>query len=236
MSEIVFQQGSTEHSFIVSGSGTLPILNQNTDATELFIRGFNSTSDQSFLNYHQLINIVFDENLITLNDGLLLGTKVDTFTIPKNAKNLIANPFDNGIYMKNIFVDHENQFYCDIDGVLYTKDKKTLVFWPGNHGETEVIVPKFVEKLSSGAFSASDTIKFILIPQKVKKIGFQLYKMTAIKKVLVLNKNLSSLEFTISQGLSNSIVQFYPLTECSLCKDRKSYYNNHLLYIIIIIS
>ena len=128
--------------------------------------------------------------------------------------------------MKNIFVHPENPYYCDIDGVLYSKDKKTLVYWPGKHGETEVVVPNFVEKLYDGAFATSSKITFIVIPPSVQKIGYQLYQMFALQSVLILNKNLSSFDINLHSSVNSSILHFMPLSDCSTCKGRSIFYSD----------
>ncbi|EAY16309.1 cell surface protein, putative [Trichomonas vaginalis G3] len=235
MSRPTFQQGSSARSYIVTGSGVLPVLNQYTNAVELFIRGFSATEPFCLNKYSQLTNLVFDENLITINDSLILGTNVKTFTIPRNVKSLIDNPFDVGPEMVNIFVHPENRYFCDINGVLYSKDRKTLVYWPGNHGETEVVVPNFVEKLEDGAFAASSIITFIVIPSSVQRIGFQLFQMPAVQSILILNKNLPSFNITLDSSKSRSILHFMPLSDCSKCKDRRIFYSEFHIFSCLII-
>lgn len=200
----------------MTGSGELPILNQYTNAVKLYFKGFSSTADFPLYSYSNLVNVTFDDKMQSLGDGLFSGTKVEYFTIPKNVKNLKLNPFDNGFYMKGIYVDKANPYFTDINGILYSKDLKTLYVYPGNHGEEYVTVPNFVEYIKDNAFTTSSIIKYILIHPNVKRIGFQFYRMEKLEFVNIQNKNLPSLEILVSSDTVNSIIlQFNPLPKIS---------------------
>ncbi len=61
--------------------------------------------------------------------------------------------------------------YKAVDGVLYSKDQKTLVFYPrGRQGES-FRVPEGVERIAEGAFEEQRYLKEIIIPDSVNFIG-----------------------------------------------------------------
>lgn len=55
---------------------------------------------------------------------------VKVINIGKDVKKIDGKAFYSCWALQRIEVDEKNQYYCDIDGVLYTKDKKTLVCHP----------------------------------------------------------------------------------------------------------
>ncbi len=61
-----------------------------------------------------------DEKLITINIGADV-TEID------------GKAFYSCWNLENIFVDENNPNYCDIDGVLYNKDKTEIICYPVNH-------------------------------------------------------------------------------------------------------
>ncbi|MBR3767017.1 MAG: leucine-rich repeat protein [Clostridia bacterium] len=60
---------------------------------------------------------------------------IKTVYIGENVLEIDGKAFYSCWALKNIEVDENNPNYCDIDGVLYTKDKKTVVCYPCDHDQ-----------------------------------------------------------------------------------------------------
>lgn len=73
---------------------------------------------------------------------------IDTmFTFPKNS------PWDEeDTPFKSIDVDPSNKNYCSIDGMLYSKDKKTMLHVPAKSFKEKIVIPKEVEVIASYCF------------------------------------------------------------------------------------
>lgn len=72
--------------------------------------------------------------------------------------------------LKNIFVNHNNPNYCDVKGVLYTKDMNTLVSFPAKNSQKSYTIPDSVTSIKDLTFKFS-TLTSIVIPQSVTEIG-----------------------------------------------------------------
>lgn len=59
--------------------------------------------------------------------------KITDITIGKNVKQIDGKTFYSCWALRSIKVDPENEAYCDIDGVLYDKDRTTLICYPIDH-------------------------------------------------------------------------------------------------------
>lgn len=59
--------------------------------------------------------------------------KITEITIGKNVKQIDGKSFYSCWALQNIKVDPANENYCDVDGVLYTKDMTKLVCYPIDH-------------------------------------------------------------------------------------------------------
>ena len=59
---------------------------------------------------------------------------------------------------------------CSLDGVLFSKDYKTIILYPHNKKGTEYILPEKTQKISMDAFNCVKNLKKIVIPAGVKKI------------------------------------------------------------------
>ena len=70
-----------------------------------------------------------------------------------------------------IEVSTDNKNYKSIDGNLYSKDGKTLIYYAGGNGEDSFEIPEGVEVISDFAFARCKKIKNITIPESLIKIG-----------------------------------------------------------------
>lgn len=72
--------------------------------------------------------------------------------------------------LEEFIVDKNNAHYTTQDGLLYTKDMKTLVSCPRNK-KGIVVVPEGVEELATGCFSICNRITEIQLPSTLKSVG-----------------------------------------------------------------
>lgn len=73
--------------------------------------------------------------------------------------------------LEEINVDSNNPHWKSVDGVLYTKDMKTLHTFPSGKRCAEFNVPEGVTTIYSNAFSLPAYLRVIHIPSSVEKIG-----------------------------------------------------------------
>lgn len=69
--------------------------------------------------------------------------------------------------LEEFVVDKDNLHYTTNDGMLYTKDMKTLISCPRNKRGV-VVVPEGVERIANGSFSICNRITEIKLPSTVK--------------------------------------------------------------------
>ena len=99
--------------------------------------------------------------------------KITTIRIGANVLQIDGKAFYSCWALQNIEVDENNPNYCDVDGVLYNKDKTEVLCYPCNHDE--YLRQKFGYKTEP--FSADVTpeyerdIQTYVVPSTVKKLG-----------------------------------------------------------------
>lgn len=59
--------------------------------------------------------------------------KLTQITIGKDVKSIDAKAIYSCWALQNIYVDDDNPYYCDLDGVLYNKDKTEIILYPIDH-------------------------------------------------------------------------------------------------------
>ena len=91
--------------------------------------------------------------------------------------------FFNAKKLQRVTVDPANEYYKDVNGVLFTKDGKTLILYPVCYGqqptgETDKFtypdayaVPEGVEIINSFAFLKNGNLRDVTLPDTLKEIG-----------------------------------------------------------------
>lgn len=108
---------------------------------------------------------------------------VTKITIGKNVKDISDWAFGNSKKITAFEVDEENPYICAVDGVLYTKDMKTLLFYPPARGvktatdkngdevkSASYIIPEGVEVIRSKAFYKCFELTDVSFPTTLKRI------------------------------------------------------------------
>ena len=89
----------------------------------------------------------------------------------------LENFFDtydlNGSYsFECIDISKNNKYYCSIDGVAFSKDKKKLLKYPPAKKDEIYTIPDSVSKLSMPmGFTLNENLKAVIIPKSVKEIS-----------------------------------------------------------------
>ena len=115
-----------------------------------------------------------------------------SFTVPLKTTSINSMAFSGCTVLKEFKVDPGNNAYSAVNGVLYSKDGKTLVLCPSGLDSVEilntvtvigerafyrnsylssVIIPSSVTKIENYAFYLCSNIASITIPASVKEIG-----------------------------------------------------------------
>ncbi len=123
------------------------------------------------------------EGVRSIGYRALAAEQYDTLYIPATVEYISSEPFgvksiSSAPYyirtsVQRFEVDPENPCYTAVDGVLYTKDMKTLVCCP-NQKET-ITVPEGVTHIASNACLLSDVLTTLVLPSTLQEIGSQAF-------------------------------------------------------------
>ena len=155
----------------------------------------------AFEGCSSLTEIILPDKVKIIHDRSFMGCeKLIRITLPRDLNRLATiagnsggKVFDDCKSLTEFVVGEDNPNYCAIDGVLFSKDKKTLVRYPvarkGDYtipngvaeiaveafrqcrGLTGIIIPEGVETIGRYAFSECDRLTAVNIPGSVTKIG-----------------------------------------------------------------
>ena len=103
--------------------------------------------DNAFANCEQLVSVYIPKTVKTIGTGAFRG-----------CKNLVA-----------INVSDENEVYCSVGSVLFSKDKTVLVCYPMNRQGGNYLLSTGVKAISAYAFEGAVNLKKILYEGNIAK-------------------------------------------------------------------
>ena len=112
-------------------------------------------------------DVVLDQSITTLEYAGFFS-KAKSITIPATTLTIQDQAFVSP-NLVSIIVDSANPNYKSIDGVLYSKDGKTLILYPANKAGESFSVPDGVIKISFSAFGCLNNLKTLVLPDSVSE-------------------------------------------------------------------
>lgn len=76
----------------------------------------------------------------------------------------------NSPKLAKVTVDEGNKTLCMVDGVVFSKDRKTLLLYPGGYTQKEYRIPDGTEIIEYYAFHAAGHLKKVFVPASVTQI------------------------------------------------------------------
>lgn len=145
---------------------------------------------------------VYDGAKGIADGGLADHTTLTTVNIPKSVIYINQDAFDNTPALASINVDEQNTAYSSLDGVLYNKDKTSLVKYGEGRTETAFSVPDGVQSIEVKAISNVFALESVTLPQSLRDIKDRAFST---------NVKLTSVNF--SEGLET--IDFAAFMDCT---------------------
>lgn len=183
----------------------------------------------AFAGCPKLKEMKLPAGLQTIGDHAFQGdSTLASLTIPASVTTLGSAITRNCPLIEKITIEAGNYTFCDIDGVVFSKDKKTLVYFPCSRRGSYTI-PTGTAIIGKRAFFECDSLKQINVPEGVEQLmdeamsnlpnlevldlpttSFQiannsLYYLTGLKKLILrTSQNLSSISYNLFRQLNSN--------------------------------
>ena len=111
--------------------------------------------------------------------------KITTITIGENVEFVDAKAFYSCWALQNIEVDENNPNYCDVDGVLYNKDKTEILCYPCDHDEYLRQKYGYEKELYRDEVTPEyeSDVQTYVVPSTVTKIGEMCFNYANLRKI-----------------------------------------------------
>ena len=158
---LTIENEDEENSEIVSGEYTY-IVNEDGSATII-----DCSSDEKEITIPDTID---DLTVTGIGAEAFIEKIINKITIPATVSNIAEeNPFASLLHLQEIVVDEENESYTAVDGVLYTKDMKTILCYPASKSGSAFTIPDGVETVGIAAVSSTGLTEIVL-PDSVSSV------------------------------------------------------------------
>ena len=143
-----------------------------------------------------------DYQVVSAEDGVFASSsKMTSISLPATLTELGPSPFESCSKLTSITVAASNPVYCSEGGVLYNKDKSTLIAVPG--GSTgNFTVPSTVTTIDNSAFYGCFRLTSISIPETVEEIGTNAFRACTSLSSINIPSNITEIKNGTFNGCS----------------------------------
>ena len=133
-------------------------------------KGLTSIPNSMFFGDRNLREVTLPEGVTYIGDTAFSDCGLFKFTIPKSLTGLGSSVFSGCRGLYKFTVESGNQYYKAVDGVLFTKDGKTLVAYTMGDITSYYYVPEGTEVIARSAFNDSYRLEHVYFPDSLKII------------------------------------------------------------------
>ena len=141
------------------------------------------------LNYRSIDGVLFSKDgkeLVEFPEGM----KKERFPVAEDVK--LAS-FGACPSLEFVDVAENNPRYRSVDGVLFSKNEKSLIKFPGGMKKESFVVPESVEEIADEAFADCSSLTSIIIPGTVNGIGWEAFRSCSSLESVVVQEGVESI-------------------------------------------
>ena len=156
--------------------------------------GLLTIGDQVFSYCKKLSHVTLPESVTEIgNQAFYACTSLEKFRFPAGVKKLGTRVFSCCEKLETLEVDRKNSRFCVMDGLILSKNKKTVemcldnktgvchvpsgvttIAWYAFFGceyLTEIVLPETVTTVNTCAFSCCSSLETLILPEKLKQLS-----------------------------------------------------------------
>ena len=182
-----------------------------------------SIGTSAFGQCYDLKTVNLSEGLIFIDSQAFQRTGITSISLPASLLAIQPSAFYES-EIENISVSSSSVTYDSVDGVLFSKDHKTLVIYPAGRASIEYVVPANTEIIGDWAFNSSTQLQSIILPNTINQIGeYAFHKCSSLASINIPSSVSVIQKYTFAQtgftsfSIPNNITSIGPsaFSNCS---------------------
>ncbi len=134
--------------------------------------GITTIGKWAFVHCESISSLEIPDNLSTIGErAFYYCKKLESITIPESVTTIGNMAFASCRSLESVNVDTNNANFASEDGVLFNKNKTTLIVYPPYKTDISYIIPNSVTSIGDMAFYYCKKLKSITIPESVTTFG-----------------------------------------------------------------
>ena len=136
--------------------------------SEINNKSVKSMGKDSFYQRTEMKSIFIPDSVVSIEENAFYRCySLEKMEISKYVQQIGSNPFFRCTALTQITVDPENQNFSEKDGVLFNKDKTTLLVYPEGKADDVYYIPVSVKTIAADAFGYSCNFTLLYIGENV---------------------------------------------------------------------
>lgn len=124
--------------------------------------------DGAFYQKNNCNSVILPKTLCVIESGAFYRCHAITdIWIPASVTYIAADAFFRTENLQHIYVEDENRYYCDVDGILFSADMSEFITYPEGKVGDEFVIPDCVTTIKGCAFGYYPAVKKVIIPASV---------------------------------------------------------------------
>lgn len=201
VTEVTIPDGVTEigaHAFDVCKNLTSIIIPE----------GVTIIGHEAIVMCNNLTSIILPDSVTEIGAGAFLSChSLTSINIPSNVAKIWASTFSYCCSLTSIKVASQNGYFSDIDGVLYNKEKTTLLRCP--EGRKQLVIPTGIKEIACKAFDSCENLD-LFIPDSVVAIDEYAFLGCFESTIIFANRASYAFEYAMENDITHREIGWSP--------------------------
>ncbi len=174
---------------------SLNYINIPTSLTKIELGTFNGCSS--------LTDIVIPSSVTTIETDAFFGcTGLTTVNLSLSLVKITPSAFAGCSKLTSLSIASGNTAFTSVDGILYSKDKSTLVIYPWGKVTSSVTIADHVKTIGPWVFAGISNLKSIVFPSGLTSIGNNAFRETGLTNVTIPG-TVKSIDYNVFEKCSS---------------------------------
>ncbi len=206
------------YQYDLSSDGKTLIEWSSAEGDVVIPEGVTTIGYKAFDDCSSLSSVVIPEGVTTIEDKAFDGcSSLNSVVIPEGVTTIGDGAFCGCHKLMQFIVSERNSNFYSQNGVLLSKDGKTLIAWSSAEGD--VVIPGGVMTIGGDAFRDCTSLSSLVIPKGVTTIGDEAFSGCSSLSSVVIPEGVTTIGWKAFYGCSSLSSVVIPDSVKTICRN-----------------